>query len=107
MYYGLLACWGLGESVIIACLLGVVSDLCTVNQIPILLGLELMAEGIGGITLVPLAGGCLTIKMYSLPLSLLYPKFKFSIYIYVSACGRSSKQASERVRAYMCIYTYT
>jgi len=56
MYYGLAACWGLGQSITISSLLGIVSDLCSVSQLPLLFGLQLLAEGIGGIALVALAG---------------------------------------------------
>jgi len=56
MYYTIAACWGLGQSITISSLLGVVSDLCSVSQLPLLFGILLLAEGIGGITLVPLAG---------------------------------------------------
>jgi len=52
----LAACWGLGKGITIASLLGVVSDLCTASQTPFLFGFQLMAEGIGGLALVPLAG---------------------------------------------------
>lgn len=50
------ACWGLGQSVTISSLLGVLSDMCRASQLPLLFGLQLLAEGIGGIALVPLAG---------------------------------------------------
>jgi len=56
MYYSLAVCYGLGQSITITCILGVVTDLCTASQIPLLFGLKLFPKGIGGMGVLPLAG---------------------------------------------------
>jgi hypothetical protein len=56
MYYTLAAVWGAGQGALIANLLAVVYDCCGGDQLTMLFGLLLCAEGIGGLIGAPLCG---------------------------------------------------
>jgi len=72
--------WGLTNGVAIASLLGFVSGLCTVEQFPVLFGMECLMEGVGGTFLVPLGGkNCLYISLYLSSLAWFYTFFKYAL----------------------------
>lgn len=56
MYYILAAVWGVCQGALIANLLAVVYDFCGVEQLAVLFGLNLCAEGIGAIAGPALCG---------------------------------------------------
>ena len=56
MFYGLTAVWGFAQGAHIANLLAVMCDFCGADQMALLFGIVLLAEGLGSITGTPLCG---------------------------------------------------
>jgi len=56
IYYTSTSLYGLGIGFAVTTILAVVSDLCSVNQLPLLFGIECFSEGLGGLALIPVAG---------------------------------------------------
>lgn len=56
MYYALAVVWGLGQGALIANILTVVYDFCGADQLALLFGLHLCAEGIGAFIGTPISG---------------------------------------------------
>lgn len=56
MYYTLTALWGLGRGAKMANVLAVVHDFCGVEQLAVLWGLQLCAQGTGAFIGAPLSG---------------------------------------------------
>ena len=49
MFYVVAAFWGLADGAFIANLLSVIYSFCDVTQLPVLFGLNMMAEGVGSL----------------------------------------------------------
>ena len=56
MFYTAAAFWGFFEGAFIANLLGVIYSFCDITQLPVLFGLNMLAEGIGSLLGVSLIG---------------------------------------------------
>lgn len=55
MYYTLTAVWGVGQGIHIANLLAVIHDYCGANQLALLFGVHLCAEGVGALIGAPIS----------------------------------------------------
>jgi len=60
IYYTSTSLFGLGLGIAAASILAVISDICPVHQLPLLFGIECFSKGLGGLSLIPLAGKSLT-----------------------------------------------